>query len=104
MSPLEQRFLAHLITLMIPVLSTVLVLGVSFAIAGTGNRRPWILGCSLVAIAWTGLGQAIYWCWQVQMLALFWALAFPVVLCVGAWLFRRSRELGLKGVNRAPFT
>ena len=101
MFPLEPGPLATLIALMIPVLAALLVLGVSFAIVGAGHRRAWVLCCPLVAITWTVLGGVLHEWSHSRILTMFWGLASPAVLCVGARFFRGIRERGSKDVHRA---
>lgn len=82
----------HPIFALIPILAVAVVLGMSFAIVGTGHRKAWIFVLPIVIAAWFAIDQVIALFVSSTLLTMFWVLALPVVLCIAAWIFRRLRE------------
>ena len=83
---------------LIPVLAVAGVLGMSFAIVGTGHRKAWIVVLPIVIATWFAIEHVIALFSSSTLLTIFWVLALPVVLCVAAWIFRRVRER--RGVSK----
>jgi hypothetical protein len=82
----------HPIFALIPVLVLTAVLGMSFAIVGTGHRKAWILALPLVIGAWYAVARIVASLGGGALFPMFWGLALPVILCIAAWHFRRWRE------------
>lgn len=82
----------HPIFVLIPVLAIAAVLGMSFAIVGTGHRKAWIVVLPIVIVAWYIVEQVMASLVRSSLLLIFWSLALPVIVCVAAWIFRRFRE------------
>lgn len=82
----------HPIFALIPVLVMSAVLGMSFAIVGTGHRKAWIFILPLVIGAWYAIARIVALLVSGALFPMFWALALPVILCIAAWHFRRWRE------------
>jgi hypothetical protein len=82
----------HPIFALIPVLAIAAVLGMSFAIVGTGHRKAWILVLPIVIAAWYIIEQIIALFVRSSLLPILSALALPVIVCVAAGIFRRFRE------------
>lgn len=82
----------HPVFALIPVVAVAVVLGMSFAIVGTGHRKAWILVLPIVIAAWFATQRVIALFVSSTLLTIFWVLALPVILCVAAWIFRRFRE------------
>jgi hypothetical protein len=64
----------------------------SFAIVGAGNRKAWMLALPVVVAVWYVIEKAIVLFVSGSLLAMFWALALPVLVSITAWIFRRFRE------------
>ena len=82
----------HPIFVLIPVLAITAILGMSFAIVGTGHRKAWILVLPVVIAVWYIVEQVIALFVRSSLLPIFWGLALPVIVSVAAWIFRRFRE------------
>jgi hypothetical protein len=82
----------HPIFALIPVLAIAAVLGMSFAVVGTGHRKAWILVLPIVIAAWYIIEQIIALFVRSSLLPIFSGLALPVIVCVAAGIFRRFRE------------
>lgn len=82
----------HPIFLLIPVLVIAAILGISFAIVGTGHRHAWMLALPIVISIWYIVEQVFALFFHSSLLQLFWGLALPVIMSVAAWAFRRFRE------------
>jgi hypothetical protein len=82
----------HPIFVLIPVLAVAAILGVSFAIVGTGHRKAWMLALPIVIAAWYIVEQVIALFVRSSLLPIFWGLALPVIVSIAAWIFRRFRE------------
>ena len=82
----------HPIFVLIPVLAIAAVLGISFAIVGTGHRNAWMLVLPIVIAAWYSVEEIISQFVRSSLLPIFWGLVLPVILSVAAWIFRRFRE------------
>jgi len=87
----------HPIFVLIPVLAIAAVLGMSFAIVGTGHRKAWMLVLPIVIAAWYVVDHVIGLFVRGSLLPMFWALALPMVVSVTAWIFRRFRERHVAG-------
>jgi phosphoglycerol transferase MdoB-like AlkP superfamily enzyme len=82
----------HPIFVLIPVLAIAAILGMSFAIVGTGHRKAWMLVLPIVIAVWYIVEQVIASFVRSSLLLIFWGLALPVIVSVAAWIFRRCRE------------
>lgn len=82
----------HSIFVLIPVLAIAAILGLSFAVVGTGHRKAWMLVLSGVVTVWYIVEQVIELFIHSSLLPIFWGLALPVIVSVAAWIFRRFRE------------
>lgn len=82
----------HPIFVLIPVLAIAAILGISFAIVGTGNRKAWILVLPVVIAVWYIVEQVIALFVRSSLLPIFWGLALPVIVSVAARIFSRYRE------------
>jgi hypothetical protein len=82
----------HPIFVLIPVLAVAAILGVSFAIVGTGHRKAWMLALPIVIAAWYIVEQVIALFVRSSLLPIFWGLALPVIVSIAAWIFRRFCE------------
>lgn len=82
----------HPIFVLIPVLAIAAILGMSFAIVGTGHRKAWMLALPIVVAVWYIVERVIVLVVRSSLLPIFWGLALPVIVSVAAWIFRRFRE------------
>ncbi len=82
----------HPIFVLIPALAIAAILGMSFAIVGTGHRKAWMLLLPIVIAVWYVVEQVIALFVLSSLLSIFWSLALPVIVSVAAWIFRRFRE------------
>ena len=82
----------HPIFVLIPVLAIAAILGMSFAIVGTGHRKAWLLVLPLVIVAWYIVEQVFTLFVRSSLFPIFWGLALPVMVSIAAWIFRRYRE------------
>jgi len=82
----------HPIFVLIPVLAIAAILGMSFAIVGTGHRKAWMLVLPVLIAVWYIVEQVITLFVRSSLLPIFWGLALPVIVSVAAWIFRRFRE------------
>ena len=82
----------HPIFVLIPVLAIAAILGMSFAIVGTGHRKAWMLVLPIVIAVWYIVEQVLALFVHSSLLPIFWGLALPVIVSVAAWIFRRFRE------------
>jgi hypothetical protein len=95
----------HPLFLLIPILAIALMIGTSLAIVGSGNRKIWLLVAPVVSAIWISTGILLarltpniagsFDPLPAQFLvAIFFFLGLPVVLCICAFIFRKSREVG----------
>jgi hypothetical protein len=82
----------HPIFVLIRVLAIAAVLGMSFAIVGTGLRKAWMLALPIVIAAWYIIEQIIALLVCSSLLPIFWGLALPVIVCATAGILRRFRK------------
>jgi hypothetical protein len=93
----------HPLFLIVPTLIAVFVGAMSFAMVGRGYRLVWMLVAPLVTLAWFILEQIIVLLVSTDkdatnplsrqlLVAIFWRLCLPAVLCLTANAFRRWRE------------
>lgn len=80
------------IFLLLPLLALVAILGMLFAIIGTGHRKAWMLVLPIGITSWFVAEQVIALFLSSALFTIFWRLALPVIVSVAAWKFRRIRE------------
>lgn len=88
----ETKLYFHPIFVLIPGLAIAAILGMSFAIVGTGHRKTWMLALPVVIAVWYIIEQVVAMFVHSSLFPIFWGLALPVIVSVAAWIFRRFRE------------
>lgn len=92
----------HPLFLLVPILAVASTVGMSLAIVGTGNRKIWLLVAPVVSVFWISTGILLARLTPVVegsfdplpaqfLVTIFFLLSLPVVLCLCAFMFRKSR-------------
>lgn len=100
----------HPLFLIIPILAIVLMIGMSLAIVGSGNRKIWLFVAPAAVVVWISTGLLLARMTPTiagafdpipaqVVIMLFFFLGLPVFLCIAAYIFKKSREAQQKAVT-----